>query len=122
MEKDQTLRLSSALERVKMHHHIYEMYYVNKKSKADIFQETGLSRSSFYLVLRTFESCNPQIAEEMKKQGKDVTPADYDKLKQEVALLKKRLATEKLRADFYEEMVNFGKEVYGIDLKKAGTK
>lgn len=58
----------------------------------------------------------------MKKQGKDVTPADYDKLKQEVALLKKRLATEKLRADFYEEMINFGKEVYGIDLKKAGTK
>ena len=122
MEKDQTLGLSSALERVKMHHHIYEMYYVNKKSKGDIFQETGLSRSSFYRVLRTFESCNPQIAEEMKKQGKDVTPADYDKLKQEVALLKKRLATEKLRADFYEEMVNFGKEVYGIDLKKAGTK
>ena len=63
-----------------MHHHIYEMYYVNKKSKADIFQETGLSRSSFYRILRTFESCNPQIAEEMKKQGKDVTPADYDKL------------------------------------------
>ena len=26
------------------------------------------------------------------------------------------------RADFYEEMVDFGKEVYGIDLKKAGTK
>ena len=30
--------------------------------------------------------------------------------------------TERLRADFYEEMVAFGKEVYGIDLKKAGTK
>ena len=25
---------------------------------------------------------------------------------------------QKLRADFYEEMVAFGKEVYGIDLKK----
>ncbi|MBR1447013.1 MAG: hypothetical protein IJ586_08035 [Alloprevotella sp.] len=25
---------------------------------------------------------------------------------------------EKLRADFYEEMFAFGKEVYGIDLKK----
>ena len=33
--------------------------------------------------------------------------------------IKKR---ERLRADFYEEMVAFGKEVYGIDLKKAGTK
>ena len=122
MEKNQPLCLSSSLDRVKNHHRIYEMYYVEKKSRAEIFQETGLSRSSFYRILRTFESCNPQIAEEMKKQGKGVTPADYEKLKQEVALLKKRLATEKLRADFYEEMVDFGKEVYGIDLKKAGTK
>jgi hypothetical protein len=27
-----------------------------------------------------------------------------------------------LRADFFEEMVKFGEEVYGMDLKKAGTK
>ena len=39
-----------------------------------------------------------------------------------IAELKKQLKTERLRADFYEEMVAFGKEVYGIDLKKAGTK
>jgi hypothetical protein len=36
--------------------------------------------------------------------------------------LKCELKRERLRADFYEEMVAFGKEVYGIDLKKAGTK
>ena len=35
---------------------------------------------------------------------------------------KKQVKSERLRADFYEEMVAFGKEVYGIDLKKAGTK
>ena len=91
-------------------------------SSSDICAKNGLSRSSFYRILRTFEVDNPQIAEEMKKRGKDVTPADYEKLKQEVVLLKKQLSSEKLRADFYEEMVNFGKEVYGIDLKKAGTK
>lgn len=37
-------------------------------------------------------------------------------------VLKGELKREKLRADFYEEMVEFGKDVYGIDLKKAGTK
>ena len=58
----------------------------------------------------------------MKKQGKDVTPEDYKKLQEEIAILKKDLAQERLRADFYEEMVVFGKEVYGIDLKKVGTK
>lgn len=44
------------------------------------------------------------------------------KLQEEVLRLKCELKREKLRADFYEEMVAFGKEVYGIDLKKAGTK
>jgi hypothetical protein len=36
--------------------------------------------------------------------------------------LQGELRREKLRADFYEEMVSFGEEVYGINLKKAGTK
>lgn len=58
----------------------------------------------------------------MKKQGKEIIPEDYKKLLQEMAELKKQLKSERLRADFYEEMVAFGKEVYGIDLKKAGTK
>lgn len=58
----------------------------------------------------------------MKKSGRDVTPEDYKALQDEVARLKSELKQQKLRADFYEEMVAFGKEVYGIDLKKAGTK
>ena len=56
------------------------------------------------------------------KKRKDVTPEDYKKLQEEIARLKSDLKRERLRADFYEEMVAFGKEVYGIDLKKAGTK
>mgnify|MGYP001726754622 FL=1 len=58
----------------------------------------------------------------MKKSGRDVTPEDYKALQDEVARLKSELKQQKLRADFYEEMVAFGKDVYGIDLKKAGTK
>ena len=56
------------------------------------------------------------------KQGKDVTPSDYEELLKKVSELESKLKRETLRADFYEEMVAFGKEVYGIDLKKAGTK
>ena len=56
------------------------------------------------------------------KKRKDVTPDDYKKLQAEIARLQSELKQETLRADFYEEMVAFGKEVYGIDLKKAGTK
>ena len=57
-----------------------------------------------------------------RKNGTSITPEDYKKLQEENARLHTELKREKLRADFYEEMVAFGKEVYGIDLKKAGTK
>jgi hypothetical protein len=56
------------------------------------------------------------------KKRKDVTPEDYKKLQEEIARLRGELKHERLRADFFEEMVKFGEEVYGMDLKKAGTK
>ena len=58
----------------------------------------------------------------MKKKAKDITQEDYKVLQEEIARVRKELKQANLRADFYEEMVYFGKEVYGIDLKKAGTK
>lgn len=101
---------------------ILEEYYCNHVSVHELSLKKGLPKTTVYRWIRKFEAENPQMAEQMKKQGKDVTPEDYKKLLQEIAELKKSLAHEKLRADFYEEMVAFGKEVYGIDLKKAGTK
>lgn len=62
-----------------------------------------------------------QIGRTDEKQGPNIIPEDYKKLQEEVLRLKCELKRERLRADFYEEMVAFGKEVYGIDLK-AGTK
>lgn len=101
---------------------ILEDYYCNHVSYSDLSLKSGVPQRTIYRWIRTFESDNPQMAARMKKQGKDITPEDYKKLLQEIVDLKKSLAQEKLRADFYEEMVAFGKEVYGIDLKKAGTK
>ncbi len=88
----------------------------------EIISKTGYSRSSIFRILHNFATTNPIVAEQMKKKGKDVTPDDYKKLQEEIARLQSDLKREKLRADFYEEMVAFGKEVYGIDLKKVGTK
>lgn len=101
---------------------IYRLRILEGMDVNSIREKLGVSRSRVYTALTTFEQENPQQAELMKKQGKDVTPDDYKKLQEEIAILKKDLAQERLRADFYEEMVAFGKEVYGIDLKKAGTK
>ena len=73
---------------------------------------------TIYRYLRTFEDENPNLIEQMKKQGQNIIPEEYKKLQEEVSRLKCELKQEKLRADFYEEMVAFGKDVYGIDLKK----
>lgn len=109
-------------ERNSMIQEIYSLRVIEGMDVPGIIKKTGVSRSFVYQALVIFERENPQQAALMKRQGKDVTPADYQKLLKEIAELQKDLSQERLRADFYEEMVTFGKEVYGIDLKKAGTK
>lgn len=101
---------------------ICKLRFIEKKDYSAIASEVGLSRTQVYRIISTFEAQNPQMVSEMKKEAKDLIPEDYKSLLEELARLKSELAKEKLRADFYEEMVAFGKDVYGIDLKKAGTK
>ena len=101
---------------------VYELHYVQHLREKEILSLKGLNRSSYYQILRNFAAEYPELADQMKKKGSEIVPDDYRKLLEEVSTLKTELKNEKLRADFYEEMVAFGKEVYGIDLKKAGTK
>lgn len=101
---------------------IYRLSKVEGMDKSTLMEKFGISRTTLWRILSTFERKNPQTAELMKPQGKDVTPEDYKRLQDELVRLKKELERERLRADFYEEMVAYGEEVYGIKLKKAGTK
>ena len=101
---------------------VYEMRHLHHLSVPEIISKTGISQSQVYRFLRIFASEYPELADQMKKKRDEVMPDEYQKLLEEVSTLKAALKREKLRADFYEEMVAFGKEVYGIDLKKAGTK
>ena len=113
--------LRSSMNRIHLQQEVYRHYRVENLPLKDVMKKTGLGRSAVFSYLRTFEAENPELVVQMKKR-KDVTPDDYKKLQAEIARLQSELKQEKLRADFYEEMVAFGKEVYGIDLKKAGTK
>ena len=101
---------------------VYEMRHLQHLSIPEIVSKTGVKRTQVYRFLSTFASEYPDLVEQMTKKREDVSADDYKKLLEEVSTLKSQLKREKLRADFYEEMVAFGKEVYGIDLKKAGTK
>ena len=121
MEKTESM-LQTSLERIRLQQEVYDLYRVQNLPIDVVKEKTGLSRESIYRYLRNFVSGNPNVAEQMKKRGTDITPEDYKKLQEENARLQSELKREKLRADFYEEMVAFGKDVYGIDLKKVGTK
>ena len=120
--KERKIDIQKSSERYQLMYDVYYLYKVEHESVTSISQKKSLNRSKVYRILRTFASENPEMAEKMAKQGKDVTPSDYEELLKKVSELESKLKREKLRADFYEEMVAFGKEVYGIDLKKAGTK
>ena len=120
--KERKIDIQKSSERYQLMYDVYYLYKVEHESVTSISQKKSLGRSKVYQILRTFASENPEMAEKMAKQGKDVTPSDYEELLKKVSELESKLKRETLRADFYEEMVAFGKEVYGIDLKKAGTK
>jgi transposase len=120
--KKKSERFQSELDRINLEKSCYEMVYLQGLSVINVAKKYGLNRQTIYAYLHNFEAENPKVAEQMKKQGKNITPEDYKALQEEVARLRGELKHEKLRADFYEEMVKFGKEVYGIDLKKVGTK
>ena len=109
------------MDRVRLQEEVFNLYRVQNQPLSVVSEKTGLGRSTIYHYLSTFVSENPELSAQMKKR-KDATHEDYRKLQQENARLQSELKRERLRADFYEEMVSFGKEVYGIDLKKAGTK
>ena len=115
-------RYSKDVNRINEMKEIFEMHFVHHMQEKEILSLKGLNKGTYYQILRKFATEYPELAEQMKKKGRDIVPDDYRKLLEEVSTLKTQLKKEKLRADFYEEMVAFGKEVYGIDLKKAGTK
>ena len=115
-------RYAKDTDRINEMKEVYEMFHIQHLRVPEIMSRKGMTHYKVYHFLRAFAAEYPELAEQMKKKGSDVTPEDYKKLLEEVSTLKSELKKEKLRADFYEEMVAFGKEVYGIDLKKAGTK
>ena len=122
MKRKKLDQYQKAQNRALSYKEVYDLYHGQSLSWKEVCEKTGYSRNSVFRILRTFEASNPAKALQMRQQGEAVVQDDYKRLQAENARLQSELKREKLRADFYEEMVAFGKEIYGIDLKKAGTK
>ena len=114
--------LSSISGKTDKFRELLDLHYIDHVPFVEISKKIGVPSATLHRWIRTFEHETPELSALIRKNGKEITPSDYKSLQAEISRLKKELADERLRADFYEEMVKFGKEVYGIDLKKAGTK
>lgn len=67
-------RLELKLERLRLQKEVYEMIRVHHQSVREVMEKTGLKKGTVYHYLYTFESDNPEVAEQMKKRGTEITP------------------------------------------------
>ena len=100
----------SSLNRIRLEEEVYSLYRSLNLPLSVVMEKTGLSRSSIFKYLRTFEASNPLMAEQMKKR-KDVTPSDYKKLQDEIVRLRSELKRERcsitILVDYFESYLRY---------------
>lgn len=85
--------LEATLKDVELTKEVYRLYTLEHLTQQEISVKLCISRSTVWRKIRTFEAENPELAEKMNKQGKEITPSDYKDLVKEIAELKKQLKT-----------------------------
>lgn len=100
----------SSLNRIRLEEEVYSLYRALNLPLSVVMEKTGLSRSSIFKYLRTFEASNPLTTEQMKKR-KDVTPSDYKKLQDEIVRLRSELKRERcsitILVDYFESYLRY---------------
>ena len=88
------------MELARIQQEVYEQIRIQGMTWEAVREKYSLGKSTISHYLRTFESENPQLAEDMKKKAKlKIIPEDYKKLLEENARLRGELKQAKLRAD-----------------------
>lgn len=88
----------------------------------EIAEENGVQIRTVEYIVRNFASGLSTIPT-MRKNKKDSTEDDYDKLRAEVTRLRKELRQEKMRADTLDSMIDVAEEMFNIPVrKKTGTR
>ena len=83
--KERFFDIQKCSEREQLMYEVYYLYKVEHEKVTSIMKKKSLNRGKVYRILRTFASENPEMAEKMAKQGKDVTPSDYEELLKKVS-------------------------------------
>ena len=69
--------LEETLKEVELCKEIYRLYALEHLTMSEISVKFGFALSSIHNKIRKFEAENPELAENMKKKGKEIIPEDY---------------------------------------------
>lgn len=114
--------LEETLKEVELCKEIYRLYALEHLTMSEISVKFGFALSSIHNKIRKFEAENPELAENMKKKGKEIIPEDYKQLLQEIAELKKQVKSERASCRLLRRNGSLWQGSLWYRLKKAGTK
>ena len=95
--------------------------HLEGKSTKEIAKEHGISLTTVNRILCKFAAENDKSALLMGKRTTDSLSEDNKALRKEILDLKKQLYHEKMRADFYDTMVDVAEEMLGIEIRKKAV-
>ena len=101
---------------------VLRLYAETDLSYGEIAEENEVQIRTVEYIVRNFASELPTVPT-MRKNKKDASEEDYDRLRAEVTRLRKELRQEKMRAEALDTMIDVAEEMFNIPVrKKAGTK
>jgi len=112
----------------KYYSEVIRLYFEEGMTPGHICKIFPVCRSTIQNWICTFraEKENPEVAMAKKAEKKPIqkSPAEeISELRSEVSQLRKELRNAKLRAEFYNEMINVAEDMFKIPIrKKAGAK
>lgn len=102
---------------------VIEEYFSGDLSIHDFCKKKSLNRGTFNYWLLTFAPEGYLNSKEMSKGKERIESEEIRDLKLQLRQKELELKKEKMRADFYETMVDVAEGQFNIDIrKKAGTK
>lgn len=100
-----------------------EEYFSGDLSFSDFCKKKSLDRTTFRFWLLTFAPEGHLSSKDMGKAKERSELEEIREFKRQLRQKELELKKEKMRADFYETMVDVAEEQFNIDIrKKAGTK
>ena len=101
---------------------VREYHLDGQHNQCALARKYGIGLVTVHDILRNFAAENDKSALLMGKHTTDSLSEENKALRKEVLDLKEQLYHEKMRADFYDTMVDVAEEMFGIEIrKKAGT-